>query len=101
MLYNNALYREQHFASRFSPQASPPMNTSIAVSSLLLCGLAVRFATRKRHALPLPPAEPIIGHVRLLPNEQVMAEVSHEWSQKYGIFHVWFLLNDQVLDLDL
>ena len=63
------------------------MITFCAIVVLLVGALSARYARRRRRQLPLPPgppAEPIIGHMRLLPNVQIMAEVFHEWSQKYG-----------------
>lgn len=64
------------------------MGVSTVISALLFCALAVGVSSRRRQKLSLPPgppAEPIIGHLRRLPDEQVMAEVFHEWSQKYGM----------------
>ncbi|KAI0093004.1 cytochrome P450 [Irpex rosettiformis] len=64
------------------------MNTFSAIGALLLSTLVlVRLGRRKRQTLPLPPgppADPIIGHMRLFPDPQVTSEVFHEWSQKYG-----------------
>lgn len=63
------------------------MDTVSTIGALLLCTLVVRLIRSRRLRLPLPPsppAEPMIGHVRRLPYAQVMAEVFHEWSQKYG-----------------
>ena len=70
------------------------MNTLSTVGALLLCTLFVRFIRRRSLRLPLPPsppAETMIGHVRLLPDAQVMAEAFHEWSQKYGMDAEWLL----------
>ena len=64
------------------------MNTGITIGVLIACTVLARLIRRKRHELPLPPgppADPIIGHLRLLPDVQNMAEVFQEWSQKYGM----------------
>lgn len=59
------------------------------VASILLCVLVVRFTRRNGQRPPLPPgppADPIIGHMRIFPDAQDIAEVFHEWTQKYGTF---------------
>ncbi|EKM55770.1 uncharacterized protein PHACADRAFT_256631 [Phanerochaete carnosa HHB-10118-sp] len=47
----------------------------------------VRAARRRRARLPYPPgppADPLIGHLRILPDNSVGAEVFHGWAKKYG-----------------
>ena len=64
------------------------MNTGITIGVLIACTVLARLIRRKRHELPFPPgppADPMIGHLRLLPDVQNMAEVFQEWSQKYGM----------------
>ena len=34
---------------------------------------------------PGPPADPLIGHVRMIPRHH-QAELYHEWSKKYGTY---------------
>ena len=62
--------------------------TTIILVLLFLCSLAlVRVARRRRTPLPLPPgpsADPIIGHLRIMPDNDTAAETFHSWSQKYG-----------------
>ncbi|KAI0093006.1 cytochrome P450 [Irpex rosettiformis] len=66
------------------------MNTLSGIGVLLFCAVVIRLSQvrrRKLHRLPLPPgppAEPIIGHMRLFPDVETTAETFHEWSQKYG-----------------
>ncbi|KAI0092993.1 cytochrome P450 [Irpex rosettiformis] len=54
---------------------------------VLACSILIRLVSKKRNRLPLPPgppADPIIGHLRTLPDNHHRAEVFHEWSLKYG-----------------
>ena len=54
---------------------------------LFLCAFATHLFFLKKQKLPLPPGppgEPLIGHLRKLPDDQNRAEVFYEWSLKYG-----------------
>ncbi|KAI0768404.1 cytochrome P450 [Irpex lacteus] len=61
---------------------------SLSISfALFICAFFVHLGLRKRQKLPLPPGppgEPLIGHLRKLPDDQNRAEVFYEWSLKYG-----------------
>ena len=55
---------------------------------LCLCSFAIHLFLQKKQKLPLPPGppgEPLIGHLRKLPDDQNRAEVFYEWSLKYGV----------------
>ena len=59
----------------------------IAVVSATSTVLLVAFIRNRRFKASLPPgppAEPLIGHLRLMPNENERDEVFHRWSNKYG-----------------
>ncbi|KIP01864.1 hypothetical protein PHLGIDRAFT_131056 [Phlebiopsis gigantea 11061_1 CR5-6] len=54
-----------------------------AAAAAVLCGL---WSKRQRHALPLPPgppADPFLGHLRLMPSHNPH-ETFFEWSKQYG-----------------
>ncbi|KAI0092998.1 cytochrome P450 [Irpex rosettiformis] len=63
------------------------MSSLTILGGILLCAVAVRLALRKRLRLclpPSPPADVLIGHLRVLPDPQVTPEVFYKWSLKYG-----------------
>ncbi|KAI0768442.1 cytochrome P450 [Irpex lacteus] len=63
------------------------MTTVTIVSCIVFCALAARLVTRKRSNLPLPPgppADPLLGHLRIIPDPETRAETFHEWSKQYG-----------------
>lgn len=54
---------------------------------VLVCLCLLRIYLRKRLTNPLPPgppADPILGHWRILPESNRKAEVFYDWSLKYG-----------------
>ena len=66
------------------------MNSLTVFGGALLCAIAARFALKKRQRLPLPPgppADPLIGHLRVFPDPTVTPEVFYEWSLKYGEYY--------------
>lgn len=72
------------------------MTTVTVVSCIVLFALAARLVTRKRSNLPLPPgppADPLLGHLRIIPDPETRAETFHEWSKQYGVFAIprWML----------
>lgn len=63
------------------------MSTFDVLGSFLVLALVARQVLKKRQNIPLPPgppADPLIGHLRILPDFDTLAEVLHEWSRKYG-----------------
>ncbi|KAI0092990.1 cytochrome P450 [Irpex rosettiformis] len=59
----------------------------MAFTTVLSATVFVAFLRRKKHTASLPPgppAEPLIGHLRLMPNENDRDEVFYQWSRKYG-----------------
>ena len=59
----------------------------VAVVSVASTAVFVAFIRNRRfRALlpPGPPAEPLIGHLRYMPNENERDEVFHRWSIQYG-----------------
>ncbi|GJE97076.1 cytochrome P450 [Phanerochaete sordida] len=61
--------------------------TTLAVLVFLCVFILVQTARRRRSRLPYPPgppADPLIGHLRILPDTDSAAEVFHSWSQTYG-----------------
>ncbi|KAI0092995.1 cytochrome P450 [Irpex rosettiformis] len=64
------------------------MNSIIILGVVLLCTAAVFIRAskkcRKLPLLPSPPADPLIGHLRIFPDTQVIGETFHAWSLKYG-----------------
>ncbi|KAI0788920.1 cytochrome P450 [Irpex lacteus] len=63
------------------------MSTFEVLGSFLVLALVARQVLKKRQNIPLPPgppADPLIGHLRILPDFDTLAEVLHEWSRKYG-----------------
>ncbi|KAF9258225.1 cytochrome P450 [Marasmius fiardii PR-910] len=56
--------------------------TFLLVAGIL--GTVVLFRRRTRRSLPPgPPSDPLIGHLRIIPQEK-QAEVFHEWAKTYG-----------------
>lgn len=64
------------------------MSTLKLIGGALVVVLAARRLLKKRQELPLPPsppADPLIGHLRVFPSPKDTAEVFHEWSRQYGM----------------
>ena len=59
----------------------------VAFGFCLLCLiLFLTLVKLKKNRLPYPPgppADPVLGHLRIMPTEN-QEEVFHEWSKKYG-----------------
>lgn len=64
------------------------MNLPTVLTFVFVCILVLVQAVRRRRARlpypPGPPADPLIGHLRILPDSSVGAEVFHDWARKYG-----------------
>ncbi len=63
------------------------MSSAVICGGILLFVVATRLALKKRQGLPLPPgppADPLIGHLRVFPDPKVTPEAFYEWSLKYG-----------------
>jgi hypothetical protein len=66
------------------------MDLSLLVACAFCGGLVVWWTSQTKPEAPLPPgppADPVIGHLRIMPKENT-AETFHEWTQKYGTFMV-------------
>ncbi|KAK7041453.1 hypothetical protein VNI00_009319 [Paramarasmius palmivorus] len=62
------------------------MGLSLLVACAFCGGLVFWWTTQTKPKAPLPPgppADPVIGHLRIMPKENT-AETFHEWTQKYG-----------------
>ena len=82
-----ALLLREHFVSPITFSEMSTLTGSL-IGSFLLCALVLRISRRNHQRLPLPPsppADPLIGHLRIFPDARDMAEVFHEWTQKYGM----------------
>lgn len=58
-----------------------------AVSTAVAICLLYYFIGNSAQRLPLPPGppgDPIIGHLRSLPQEDEPGKAYHEWAKKYG-----------------
>lgn len=69
-------------------KSKAPMNNSVIIALALLY-LFIYLKRRSTKRLPLPPgppADPLFGHLRLMPSENHELTF-HEWSKKYGISH--------------
>ncbi|EKM55769.1 uncharacterized protein PHACADRAFT_195821 [Phanerochaete carnosa HHB-10118-sp] len=64
------------------------MNLLTALALIFLCTVVVvRAARRGGMRLPFPPgppADPLIGHLRIMPGIAVSAEVFHDWAKQHG-----------------
>ncbi|GJE97078.1 cytochrome P450 [Phanerochaete sordida] len=59
----------------------------LTVIALPCLFLLVHVAQRRWHRLPYPPgpaADPLIGHIRVMPRTNDAAEVFHGWAQSFG-----------------
>ncbi|KAI0933847.1 hypothetical protein AcV5_005883 [Taiwanofungus camphoratus] len=67
------------------------MNLCIVVNAALVLVFVFWRSVKKQRGVPLPPsppADPIIGHFRIIPRSH-QSEVYYEWSKKYGnIFYL-------------
>lgn len=66
------------------------MNLLATLALSFLCTVVlVRAARRRQMRLPYPPeppADPLIGHLRIMPGTDVAAEVFHAWAKQHGDF---------------
>ncbi|KAL4256194.1 cytochrome P450 family protein [Pleurotus pulmonarius] len=76
------------------------MKTSVTVAALgaLLLTVYLKRRSKKRPPLPPgPPADPLIGHLRIMPADK-QELVFHEWSKTYGdIMHLRVLGRDLIV----
>jgi hypothetical protein len=66
------------------------MSILSSVCILIFIALLIRILVKRSRQPPLPPgppADPLIGHIRFLPDENIRAAVFHEWLQQYGKHH--------------
>lgn len=63
--------------------------TTVALLALvfLLSAYLKRRTTKRPPLPPGPPADPFIGHLRIMPSDQ-QELVFHEWAKTYGMFAV-------------
>ncbi|KAL4261411.1 cytochrome P450 family protein [Pleurotus pulmonarius] len=86
------------------PRDSISMNSSITTFPLLafvfLLSAYLKRRTTKRPPLPPgPPADPLIGHLRIMPSEQEEL-VFHEWAKTYGDVMYFRVLGRDIIVLD-
>ncbi|KAF4604276.1 hypothetical protein EYR38_004698 [Pleurotus pulmonarius] len=76
------------------------MKSSVTVAALgaLLLTVYLKRRTKKRPPLPPgPPADPLIGHLRIMPTDK-QELVFHEWSKTYGdVMHLRVLGRDLII----
>lgn len=68
------------------------MKSSVTVAALgaLLLTVYLKRRSKKRPPLPPgPPADPLIGHLRIMPTDK-QELVFHEWSKTYGAFRLYW-----------
>ena len=64
--------------------ASTALVAVVSVASTVFFVTFIRNRRFKASLPPGPPAEPLIGHLRYMPNENERDEVFHRWSIQYG-----------------
>lgn len=65
---------------------SSSTTTCLLLALVLLLSVYLKRRTVRRPPLPPgPPAEPLIGHLRIMPSDQEEL-VFHEWAKTYGVF---------------
>ena len=82
-------YKVSASASRFLVRLLDLQMTSFlsGLGVVVLCAVVARLSLKKRQKSPLPPgppADPLIGHLRIFPEPQTTAETFYDWSLQYG-----------------
>ncbi|KAI0755470.1 cytochrome P450 [Irpex lacteus] len=73
---------------------------TVGLLAAFLCFGAVGLLKRRRRslrALPSPPSDPIIGHLRYMPDIDTRDTVFYEWAQKYGDVFVLHVLGKPIV----
>ncbi|KAF9259577.1 cytochrome P450 [Marasmius fiardii PR-910] len=78
---------------------SPNMLTVILLSTVITTFLWTLFRRSPKNLPPGPPAEPIIGHIRIMPQE-LIGETWYEWSKTYGDVFLLKIFNRKTIVLN-